>query len=261
MGNRFEPRAFVRKPVMVSGTDADGNPFNQTAYLCDVSRRGARLDGIGCLRGPGETIVVEHKGQTAKFFVVWVGLPGTPEDGQIGIRKLERNKDIWGLSLPKPQTDEFVQPDVEVGHGAEAIFMSEPETVDSEMETNTETESASVAHLRQQKELQEPEKTDDRRQYRRYAVEGSAEIYMKGSQTRTWGPLTDISGSGCYVEMYVPYSAGTELQIAVEVGDTKIAAEGIVRVVYPGLGIGIEFTNISDEHRLRLNAMLAPVKA
>src|SRR5215470_19056492 len=102
-----------------------------------------------------------------------------------------------------------------------------------ETEMNTETESASVAHLRQQKELQEPENVGDRRQYRRYAVEGSAEMYMKGSQTRTWGPLTDISASGCYVEMYVPHPAGTELQMAVEVGDTKIAAEGIVRVVYP----------------------------
>ena len=263
MGNRFEPRALVRLPVVVSGIDAEGNPFDQTAYACDVSRRGARVDGIGCLRGPGETITLEHKGRTAKFFVVWVGLPGTPEDGQIGVRKLERNKDIWGLNLPQPQTDKFVQPEMGMAHVWDAIPTSDEGDAGahSEPETDTETKSAAVAHLRQQKELQEPENVGDRRQYRRYAVEGSAEMYMKGSQTRTWGPLTDISGSGCYVEMYVPYSAGTELQMAVEVADTKIAAEGIVRVVYPGLGIGIEFTNITDEDRIRLNAMLAPIKA
>jgi hypothetical protein len=29
-------------------------------------------------------------------------------------------------------------------------------------------------------------------------------------------------------------------------------------VVYPGLGVGIEFTNIADEYRQRLNELLAP---
>src|SRR5262249_55581876 len=128
----------------------------------------------------------------------------------------------------------------------------------SEPEIENETDSASVAHLRQQKELQEPEKTGDRRQYRRYAVDGGAELRVKGRDARTWGAMTDISASGCYVEMYNPYSAGTELHIAAEVGASKIAAEGVVRVVYPGLGVGIEFTNITDEDRLRLNELLAP---
>src|SRR5262249_50802462 len=150
-------------PVVVSGTDAEGNPFDQTAYACDVSRRGARVDGIGCLRGPGETITVEHKGRTAKFFVVWVGLPGTLEDGQIGIRKLERNKDIWVLNLPVPQTDQFVQPEVDVSHWAEEIPVSDTADIvaHSEPETDTEMKSAAVSHLRQQKELQEPENVGD----------------------------------------------------------------------------------------------------
>jgi hypothetical protein len=52
----------------------------------------------------------------------------------------------------------------------------------------------------------------DRRQCRRYAVEGSAQLYLNGGQTHTCGRLTDISVSDCYVEMYVPYAVGTELQ-------------------------------------------------
>ena len=63
MGNRFEPRAVVRMPVIVSGTDAGGNPFKQSAHVCDVSRRGARVSGISCLRGPGETIEIEFSGR------------------------------------------------------------------------------------------------------------------------------------------------------------------------------------------------------
>jgi len=260
MGNRLEPRAVVRMPVTVSGTDADGNPFKQSAYVCDVSRRGARIDGISCLRGPGETIEVEYSGRSAKFFVVWIGFPGTQDGGQIGIRKRERNKEIWGRDLPAPQSDEFLQPEIEAGNAQETTYTSEPENAGLHFgpEADADTRSASVAHLQQQKKLQEPEKEGDRRQYRRYAIDGGAELREKTGDTRTWGAMTDISACGCYVEMYIPYSVGTELQMALEVDDSKIAAEGIVRVVYPGLGIGIEFTNITDENRVRLNELLAP---
>lgn len=262
MGKRYDPRAQVRLPVTVSGTDAEGNPFKQTAYACDVSRRGARVEGIGCLRGPGETVEVQHNDQKARFFVVWVGLPGTVEDGHIGIRLLERNKSIWPLHLPKPRTDDFVQPVADVPNQAQQpIWATETETLlDSQPGENIAPQSVSVAYLRQQKDLQEPETAGNRRQYRRYAVNGGAELRAKGSETRTWGPLTDISASGCYVEMYVPPAAGTELEMTLEVSNAQILAEGVVRVVYPGLGVGIEFTNVTDEYRQRLNELLAPRK-
>ena len=74
-------------------------------------------------------------------------------------------------------------------------------------------------------------------------------------------PVTDISASGCYVEMYVPPALGIEFEMTLEVNHLRILADGIVRVVYPGLGIGIEFTNITDEYRQSLNELLAPRKS
>lgn len=65
------------------------------------------MDGIGCLRGPVETIEVLHRDKKLRFFAVWVGVPGMPEDGLIGIRLLERNKWIWTMDLPKPGSDHF----------------------------------------------------------------------------------------------------------------------------------------------------------
>jgi hypothetical protein len=257
MGKRYEPRAQVRLSVTVSGTDADGNPFKQSAYAYDVSRRGARIDGIGCLRGPGETIEIQHSGKKARFFVVWVGLAGTIEDGHIGIRLLDRNKNIWTLDLPRPQSDDFVQPEPDTSK-ENTFWATETETLlDSEPDEIDEPQSPSVAFLRQQKELQEPQTQGDRRQYRRYAVNGGAELRAKGNDAHTWGPLTDISASGCYVEMYVPPPAETELEVTLEVSNVRIVAEGIVKVVYPGLGVGIEFTNIAAEHREQLNQLLA----
>ena len=45
--------------------------------------------------------------------------------------------------------------------------------------------------------------------------------------------------------------------MTLNVGDVPILAEGIVKVVYPGLGAGIEFTKIMDRDRQRLNELLA----
>src|SRR5205823_14659536 len=213
------------------------NAFSQTASICDVSRRGARVHGIGCLRGPGETIEVEHRSKKARFFVVWVGLPGTLEADHIGIRLLERNKSIWALDLPKPHRDDFIQPETDASKKDWVpVWDLETETLlDSDQVENDVPQTDSVAFLLQQKALQEPQTTGDRRQYRRYAVDGGAELCARGSDTRTWGRRTDISTSGCYVEMYVPPAAGTELEMILEVGQVRILADGIVKVVYPGL--------------------------
>lgn len=259
MGNRREPRAHVRLLVNVCGTDALGNSFRQTAYACDVSRRGARLDGIACLRGPGETIEVEYRGKKAKFLVVWVGIPATPDDGHIGIRLLERNKSIWTLDLPAPAKDDYLGREIEPGDGTPAL--PELEILPAESVQPAEQPSLAVAYLRQQKDLQQPQSSTERRLYRRYAINGGAELRAKGSPTHTWGPMRDISASGCYVELYVPPATGTELEMLLEVDDVRIHAEGVVRVVYPGLGVGIEFTQMMPEDRRQLNGFLAPQRA
>ena len=91
--------------------------------------------------------------------------------------------DIWGLSLPSPQSDQFVQAANEVSAWAETVSVNDNgySVLPSEPEMDVETASVAVAHLRQQKELQEPEKAGDRRQYRRYAVSGGAELRVKGT--------------------------------------------------------------------------------
>ena len=72
MGNRREPRIPLRMAVTVSGADGDGTRFVQTAYASDVSRSGARLEGVGTLIRIGAKINVKDKGKQAKFCVVWI---------------------------------------------------------------------------------------------------------------------------------------------------------------------------------------------
>jgi hypothetical protein len=96
---RRERRVPVSVPVRVRGVDQQGQPFTQSTQVIDVSRHGARLDGIGYLTRPGETIEVKRRWQSARYRVLWVGNPGTPEAGHAGVYALQPEKNPWGIDL------------------------------------------------------------------------------------------------------------------------------------------------------------------
>jgi hypothetical protein len=99
--NRKKPRVPKNLRVIVKGTDPKGNPFAQSAYTVDLSQDGARLDGIGFLTTPGQTIEVRRLWRKARFRVVWIGQVGTSESNQVGVFGLQAEKDIWRVELPK----------------------------------------------------------------------------------------------------------------------------------------------------------------
>ena len=96
------PRREHRTPqtvrVWVRGMDWHGNTFRQSAYSVDISRGGARLEGLGLITWPGTTIEVKRHWRRALFRVVWTGRKGTPQASQIGISCLEPSKNVWGIS-------------------------------------------------------------------------------------------------------------------------------------------------------------------
>jgi len=93
----------------------------------------------------------------------------------------------------------------------------------------------------------------------RYKCEGSAELRQEGLDLRTWATFTDISVHGCYVEVTAAYPVGTLLNIKLEVNGILVRAKGSVRVSYHSLGMGIAFTEISDEDRARLRELLKTI--
>ena len=92
-----ESRSQQAVRVWVYGNDPQGNPYSQTAYSVDVSRSGARLEGVGFLTAPGMSIEIKRGWKKARFRVVWVGEPGTNRSGQVGVLCLEPDKNIWGI--------------------------------------------------------------------------------------------------------------------------------------------------------------------
>ena len=94
---RREPRLAVSLPVEVrahehQSQDGEAGSFQdgalKTTHLIDVSHRGARVSGIAFQLKPGEVVNLVSDGGDARFLIIWVGEPDTPQAGQIGLQSL-----------------------------------------------------------------------------------------------------------------------------------------------------------------------------
>jgi CheY-like chemotaxis protein len=64
--------------------------------------------------------------------------------------------------------------------------------------------------------------------------------------------LTDLSAGGCYVETESPFPERSGIILCLKAEDMEVQAEGMVRVMHPGYGMGIEFAARTTEQRLRV---------
>jgi hypothetical protein len=96
----------------------------------------------------------------------------------------------------------------------------------------------------------------DQRKSPRYKCAGSARLQEVGGTVATWTAFADISMHGCYVETVSPYRVGAALAMKLDANGFRVETMGEVRVVYPGLGMGISFANMSDEDRGRLRELV-----
>jgi DNA-binding response OmpR family regulator len=61
--------------------------------------------------------------------------------------------------------------------------------------------------------------------------------------------LTDLSLGGCYVETESPFPERALVDLGLRAGEMEIHAEGLVRVMHPSHGMGIEFPSRTKEQR------------
>jgi DNA-binding response OmpR family regulator len=54
--------------------------------------------------------------------------------------------------------------------------------------------------------------------------------------------LTDLSLSACYLQTESPFPVRTRLHLMMKLPDLELQIEGIVRIMHPGAGMGLEFT-------------------
>lgn len=68
--------------------------------------------------------------------------------------------------------------------------------------------------------------------------------------------LTDLSTGGCYVETESPFPERSEIVLNLKVADVEVQAEGTVRVMHPGFGMGIEFASRTPQQREQVSGFI-----
>lgn len=105
MSRRKELRVKAVLPVKVTGVDALARHFSLMCHTLDLTYDSARVAGMTTSLTPGQTVFLHRFGLKAKFKVHWAG--SGSRKGQCGLRAMELDKPLWGISLPVKKADEF----------------------------------------------------------------------------------------------------------------------------------------------------------
>jgi DNA-binding response OmpR family regulator len=68
--------------------------------------------------------------------------------------------------------------------------------------------------------------------------------------------LTDLSLCACYLQTESPFPLRTRLQLIMKVGELEVQIEGIVRIMHPGAGMGVEFTQNTSTQKARVEKFI-----
>jgi integrase len=69
--------------------------------------------------------------------------------------------------------------------------------------------------------------------------------------------LTDLSLGGCYLDISSPFPVSTRVTLSMRAGSAEMRAEGVVRVMHPEKGMGVEFSQTTPEHRQAVEKFLS----
>ena len=69
--------------------------------------------------------------------------------------------------------------------------------------------------------------------------------------------LTDLSLGACYLEISSPFPAQTRVTLSMRAANVEVRVQGIVRVMHPDKGMGVEFTQATSEQRVAVEKFLA----
>jgi len=92
------------------------------------------------------------------------------------------------------------------------------------------------------------------RQLQEWLKQNSPEVEQDDPPIRC--QLTDLSLGGCYLEISSPFPASSRVTLSMRAGTVEVRAQGVVRVMHPEKGMGVEFTQATPEHRAAVEKFL-----
>jgi PilZ domain len=88
---------------------------------------------------------------------------------------------------------------------------------------------------------------DERRVHTRYSLSADAEIVESKSRTKMSARVSDLSRSGCYVEMMSPFPQGSQVKMRIMKNKTPFLSQGTVAYAAEGMGMGVKFKELELE--------------
>jgi hypothetical protein len=88
----------------------------------------------------------------------------------------------------------------------------------------------------------------DRRYCIRYPFAADVELLDLESGAKTVGVTSDISMGGVFICTSKPLHSNSRLRVTLTRRDQKVEALGVVRIVKPRIGMGIEFIDVESPH-------------
>ena len=107
MGRRIQFRKQIEVPVRIFGTDIHGQVFSDKVLTVNVSRNGAEIAGVRPDLGLDEIVGLTYGSNRVHFRVKWIGEPGTPRAGHVGLLNIAPEKPLWDFPLPTGAVDDF----------------------------------------------------------------------------------------------------------------------------------------------------------
>ena len=114
-----------------------------------------------------------------------------------------------------------------------------------------------------QEELADLMSSMERRQHKRFAVDGFAEVVVADGTLLFRGRVLDISVAGCYIETQarLRIAAGTEVEMVFRVNGMVFRPLATSRMIRPGEGAGFLFLNLNAKMQTELDALIAELGA
>jgi methyl-accepting chemotaxis protein len=95
--------------VTLRAIDVGGRRLEQQVFTVDISRSGAHLRGIQAGLRAGTQVSLSRSGKTEEFTVAWVGKPGSPKAGHIGVSTDDHTTLFWSDVVQTDPQAELVE--------------------------------------------------------------------------------------------------------------------------------------------------------
>ena len=214
---RRQKRVRAALPVRTWFSEEGGKSILHAACTIDVTPTGARLTGVRAQTETGAILTVERGRSKARFRIIWVGEPGTPSEGHLGIECLDAGRWNWDVQLPAVGSEE--------DHEFEPVRLGEDE--------------------RRKPPPRYPCKG---------TVEVCRDA--PGAEP-TQGQLRDINQLGCFVRVSPPPSLNAHVRLVLVIHEVRVRARGVVHRVEGASGIFVQFTEIHHQDRPALKHVIA----